>query len=542
MKATRLGLLAVVVSLVALASANSGPPTGIPYRINTPSLTSTGAFGGSDPTRAVELAGHSWLWSAGARRFYVSDGQTSAAGCGFLNPNHVFGNPSLNPFDPTLLAHFFYCPSGGWIIEVFLPSPGASGQGLTWTLSATPSNSQFDFQTLMQHEFGHDTTPFHLNNQACVMNATLGVGQRRRTFCAGDIETVAGNGHGHARALASDALSTSSWPLPGTTGWNWWPQGSGFDYGMGFGAYQRGVGSGMPVDRLFKARSDSSGHGLQSCTVPGACVDVTGVPTGTVLRSPSAAFDYARNVWWLFWFDNDDRIFAAKSSNGVNFTNYGAITAFKWVLVNGAWVNQQSTPRSRLSVGAAYNQVNDQIVVAYSNWASVVGTTSNEGGGTYNVNFVTFGAGWPFSSVWKGPFGTGVSSDMPPAIACENSYVYNNCQLLISEPSSPNRSILSWQADFLVNGELRATTAAVDTGGWSFYPPSLTSQGPTSSGWMVGTVSGAGPCGSVWIIQKKWVNNSWSGWMNVPSSGCTIFGPRIGVSEVGLSYGLMYGI
>lgn len=535
-------LTSTLLALVALGSTNVGAPSVVRYRINTPSLTSSGAFGGSDPTRAIELAGHSWLWSAGARRYFASEGQTTSAGCGFFNPNHVFGVPGFDPLNPSQLGFFFYCPLGGWIIQNWMGAPANACSGCSWTLSATPTTQQWDFQAHIQHEFGHDTTPFHVNNPQCVMNASLGSGDRRRWFCSDDIETVAGNGHGHATSSTTDALSVSAWPFPGTSGWYWWPNGSGFEYGLGFGGYQRGRSGGTSVDKFFKSDTRTASHPIQSCAVPGVCVGVTGLGTnGTqVIHAPAAAFDYSRNVWWIFWLDSWDRINAAKSADGVNFTNYGTVLASKWVFVNGVWVNQLSNPTSRVPVGASYNQVNDQLVIAYSNWAGVSG--SNSGGRTFDINFLTFNAASPTSSVWSGPFSTAVRSDMPPAVGCENAYTYYNCQLLTSEATNPSRSVFAWGADFYSSGELRATTVAQDTGGLSNYPPSLTFAGPTSAGRMVGAVSGASLCGDVWLIHKKWANDPWTGWQVINGGSCTVFGPRIGVSEESQSYGIVHGL
>lgn len=508
-------LVCSMLAAAAVAASAGGAPNTIYFQLNAQSFGNE--FGGASPERAVQTAGTTWAWSAGMRRHYAYTGTTTWAGCGLFNPNHIYAVPGIDPADPFTLGYFNYCPIGGWEIRNFLDSA-------EFTLGI-PSLSQIDFQAHIQHELGHDTTPFHASGSDCVMVSSMSTGTRKRWFCTEDIENIAGNGHGHARAETFYATSSAaSWPQVGATGWTVPQFGAQFFYGFGLGALTRG-NSGSTTERTFVVSTSSSLHGMQRCDNNAVCVDIPGLTALESLHRPTVTYDFRRGRYWLFWLIKaGDQVQYATSTNGSDFSYHGSVG--------------DPAIRSRVPVSATYDNISDKVLVAYSNFAGNMGTNSF-GAATFDsaltsISASTPGGAWAMSTLLPNR-----QTDMPPVIACENSVVTYRCQLARQSPTS-DRRIVTWRLGLDVAAQVVGLTDDIDTGGLTNYPIALTSNGPTMSGNFALVVSGAAETNSMWYLEKKYASSSWSSWNIIQSIPSTYLGPQIGIKEGTNNYELIY--
>ncbi len=232
-----------------------------------------------------------------------------------------------------------------------------------------------------------------------------------------------------------------------------------------------------------------------------------------------------------------------------------------WSPPEPVWFSGWKVPLSRLPVGATYDQFNDSIVVVFANWNS--GDTANSWGscdanadpygcsGELNVATIPGGTtpGVNFNGPWNllDPNGNPTIATGPPAVACEYSDQWAECQVLFNGETL-HRNVQSFEF-CLWNGQLCGTNwnpGDPDTGGWTDTPIGLTFNGPTMQGDFVAVITEANAQGLLSFMEKPRVYNlwnpwqypTWDNWFYWPPSH---LGPSVNVHEGYQGYDVLFG-
>lgn len=527
------GVLFVATAVLAGATSsaqttNRGPFSTETYLINAASFGNE--FGTASPVRVIEHAARQWTWAGGARVALENAGSTAATGCALFSPNHVYGVQGCDPSDPppgcTTLADFSpggsVCVFGGFAVRVWLG-------GEDFSLAPTTA-LQMDFQIVMQHELGHFYLYDHVEvDSTCIMHADtlLSEGNRQRYFCGTEID-LAGDYVGHPWAYPY-YMRSSSWPLPSGSGWSApLPAGTQFGFGMA-DAFRTENSTAAP---MFFGNISSLPHDPKVCPdYRSACTPTNIVSNSLTQTKPSVAYDWTRSRWWVAYQDGyNGYVGYATSTDLLNWTAHGAVR------------NSSGMPiPTRTPVGIAYDAFSDHVVVVFTTWLpyNQYPPCPSAFGCTNDQRFVTIGAGVP-GSTWQGAFAlTGMQGSGPPAVACENSSAYYECQVL-TVGVDPNRHIWSYRFCLDSAGNHCGTSGAVDTGGWTDYPIGLTFNGQNANGYWVAAVTGASLSNVIYINQKRNVIDAWGGWVPVAGSTTSRLGPVIRIRAADQSYELLY--
>lgn len=451
MKRNTIAALLVAAVTAFVGAGAEAQPVDVDLYVNISSFGNE--FGGISPQRVIEAATRSWLWGANAGVHYSFAGTTTDAGCSIGNSSHIFAESGCHPDDPDdfgsaciTLADYYNCPFGGMRVRVWL--------GSTTFALGNPTASLHDFQTIIQHEIGHDWTSPHINTEGisgCVMGEGLGSRDvsRRGGYCRAEMNALIGDWDWDVMSLPVNLLSSPATADPGTS-WSSISISPAITGGRGFVSFERAVFS-IP-DRLFFTDVTSTGTQRQS-NYP-----TTGVSaiSGAAQSQPTTAFDFTRNRSWRFY-----RTASSSTPNGVDFSV--GTTSGTWG-TPAAVLTGPSGPRiaTRMPVGAAYDVYSDRIIVVYTDWVSEGSTLA---GRLRYTSFPASGTG-SWSSVVTF---AGASSVGPPAIACEDSAHARNCSILHVGTDEWRRI---WGINFGINtdGSLFSAEGIGTTGDYTDFP------------------------------------------------------------------------
>ncbi len=192
--------------------------------------------------------------------------------------------------------------------------------------------------------------------------------------------------------------------------------------------------------------------------------------------------------------------------------------------------------------------------MVFANWnqADAANFSCANYGCSGELLLATVSAGASKGASFNGPYDLGVVATGPPAVACEHSNTFYECQVLftgegLDGSANPHRNVSSFVFCLGGNGTPCGTTAVQDTGGWTDTPIGLTFNGPTLKGEFVGMVTEANPEGYLAFIEKPLVSDAWSSWQPLEWCllGCfldpmTHLGPTIKVREADENYDVIF--
>jgi hypothetical protein len=423
------------------------------YRINVASFPA--AFGADNVRRTAESAAAAWSWAAGTNSEIRIIGTTTAVGCPLpWEDSNIHAVAGCETPSCSTLARHFVCPTGS-SIRVYL---GAA----TFTLDPPNNSTAQDLHQLLQHEFGHRHYWKHVNTERCVMSSLLLPGNTsQRYFCRDELRAIRSGAlgwwgwwHLPMKFLASTSYSnptSSPWNINDVTPIN-------TPAGRGFMDFERGA----IESQIFAVGVPNSD--LRSSPYP--LINSNEV-TGSAIMRPTVAYDHTRHRWWVFF-----RPDTALGSNGVNVTtslfpnvqsSYSTITP----VMNGS----TGRIRTRMPVGAAYDQRTDRIVVLFARWTIDGGL---ENGRLSVVSTPAGGTGGTWSS--ESPLDTVVRAVGPPTLACEASASTLNCQAIFNG-SDVGLRVWTFGFSLLSNGALANTSPYANNNFRSDYPLGLTANG-----------------------------------------------------------------
>lgn len=582
----KLRLPLVAASAILLLSGGTWvtTPWSTAYRVNVSSFQ-TSAFatiGGIDPSRAIQYAGQHWAAYAGAARLFGQIGSTSQTDCDFWGNSVVVGLPFVPGYtDCSRLADANYCAYGGGF-RMRLAGCAGFTFGVPKGGIAPCSNPDGckDLHTIAVHEFGHlvlsegpglgGTAGFHSpawtnwddpfimsDALAPAVGSGLGVTELSTGFGSLDVEAVGGPGAG-----------ASVWGIGFMNGPLWSAAGIGYPHVTGFGAPSQtprsvGVGFDFQSGRFAASSWDLVGTVNPSSTVHESRthqLSGSSPPSSTSSRhlsQPTIVFDTLREQPWML-------------SRDANHNNY--VHLFRAVVSGSTfvWVDQGAIPDiiTRMSVGAAYDALTDQIVVL---WLSGRGDTREvpRPGAPCDIRPAFAGGGsQPFGcqgeylmTVLRASDGLKVATSRfivpalgptvhgylglgAPAVVCESVGLpytgFPHCQGFVVSKTAA-REIVSWRFQPLYGGGgLGAYTDPTPIGGQTDFPISVSSQPAGAGARVVVSVTGSLDR-KVYFTSRQCPSCPWNGWAS-PWSNVARTAPIVRRSAGGSSYQLVVGL
>lgn len=588
--------VAWAVPLFAILSAGTwiAAPYPHPYSVNVSSFATPAfaAFGLGDPSRAIQYAAQQWAALGGAARIFDQLGPTQATTCSWWGAGVVFGVPNIpNDINCRIRADALNCPGGSFEIRVAAcsgPAIAAMPQGSTSGSCASPTGC-IDLHTVMTHEFGHVVlrsgpgtpigtvwdggfTDMHLpawtnrddpflmsDALAPVPGMGLGIPTQLHTgFGSLDVEAIGGSGLAN-NVWGEGFLYTPLWlaqsagyPNPLTFSA---PTQTQRSVGLGFG-YQSGTFYGSSRNLISTINTTSSLHESRTHELVGSAA-----PWATNSRHLSQStlvHDTLRNQFWML----------ARDANHNNYVHLFRASSASPAIT---WIDHGAIPDiiTRVSVGAAYDPLTDQIVVVWWNGRGDVRQIPSSGSpcttrphplsgsqpfgcqGEYLMTVLRASDGVRLSTsrfvTSLGESVHGFTGLGPPAVICSSVglpyWDFPHCEAYVVARSA-SREIVSWRFRPLYGGGMSihytSPVALIPIGGQTDFPISVSPQPASTGARTVISVTGS-LNREVYYSSRQCLTCPWDSWSS-PWTWKAVTGPVVRKAEPALQYNLVVGL
>ncbi len=500
-------------------------------------LVNYGSFatwlGGTDPTRAIDVALHSWPEYAGSHDRYRVGGGTSLTDCTGSNPPLIVAKPICNPsicVNPggcgCLAGTNYDCPgAAGFLITLDTTAPG--------TLTGAPFAD--DVQSILTHEIGHSL----VSNVGCDNGGHICTGDRsvmrsgylptlqwRRRYPNGadmdamDATTGHVTGELYISRNASLSIPLGLWSPPTSLG-------ASVPFHWTFGALWRGVVAPNYVRSSAMYSDSATAPYLMDYEPAGGPFPGPSYSDFHTRRRMTTVFDPNTKRWWLFLlttFEDDSNVQVFTSPDRVNWTWTGTLADSGSHLVT-----------TRVPVAAAYDMITGQILVLVTHWdksnyAEFQGNPCSLPDRPYGCQdeLLLFALQPNASTAWNS-FVTrfaGYTAFGSPALVCDDERTSEGyqCEAFVTGTDAA-RSI--WGFKFGV----------YPSKGWTGPSWSYTMSGYTNSAMAAHTVAGAplllaviGTDDLVYVATKPTIGSNWTSWRTLSKSTGGALTSRHGVS------------